>query len=35
MYEIPKYVFMVPYSKNTIKLGQYDVSSGKWSIIPN
>lgn len=35
MYEIPKYVFMVPYSKNTIKLGQFDASTGKWFLIPN
>lgn len=35
MYEIPRYVFMAPYTKSTIKIAQYDVSVGKWIIIPN
>ena len=35
MYEIPSYVFMVPYSKTTIKIAQYDSTAGKWSIMPN
>lgn len=35
MYEIPKYIFMVPYSKSTIKMAQFESSSGNWVIIPN
>jgi hypothetical protein len=35
MHEIPKYIFMAPYSKSTIKLAQYDTSINKWTIIPN
>jgi hypothetical protein len=35
MYEIPKYVFMVPYSKSTIKIAQFESGTGKWIILPN
>ena len=35
MYEIPPYVFLAPYNKNNIKMAQYDVTAGKWNILPN
>lgn len=35
MYEIPSYVFMVPYTKSTIKLAQLDTTTNKWSLIPS
>jgi hypothetical protein len=35
MYEIPKYVFMVPYTKANIKIGQYDASTNKWAVLHN
>jgi hypothetical protein len=35
MYEIPSYVFLVPYTKATLKLAQYDMAASKWTILPN
>lgn len=35
MYEIPKYIFMAPYTKSTLKLAEYDVASSKWVLISN
>lgn len=34
-YQIPKYVFMVPYTKSTLKIAQYEAASAKWAILPN
>jgi len=34
-YQIPKYVFLHTFDQYTLKLAQYDASSGRWGPLPN